>query len=153
MNAHVRNRYAQARRAGYPPADALRTARIVDAFEDMENAGMVRIIAEPEQESYFDVYGEPEGYVNEHGRRVSAEEQRAEIVRTLEQDGCWYVAAQVQCSECEEWRTVDGIGMNTGYGDPTDWRVNWYVPDLMSAALNEIVETAVRIIEAEESTS
>lgn len=86
----------------------------------------MRIVAEPEQENYFDVYGEPDD-----------EKDRAEMETLLERYGCWVVFAQIALPNgC--WETVDSVGMNTGYADPTDPFENCYVPQMMRAALAHV---------------
>jgi hypothetical protein len=136
MNAHILDRYKRFRATGADADYSLRAARILDRFEDAENDGLVRIVAEPEMESYFDVYGEPEGYVGQYGRRVSAEQERKELTDTFERDGLWCIKAEYRsCEKCGTFETSDSIGMNAGYQDPCSPFENCYVIDLMSAAL------------------
>jgi hypothetical protein len=140
----VRAKYQRFRANGFTVEDSGRNARILDAFEDAESDEKVRINAEPEQENYFDVYGEPEGYIGANGRRVSDEQERKEMEETLERDGAWYVFSEYRCPCCETWLTADGVGMNTGYSDPTSPFENCYVPDLMAAALEHVEEFCVK---------
>lgn len=142
MTTTIASTYAKARRAGYGAQSALMAARTVLEFAEAERAGLVRMVCEAEVDNYFDVYGEPEGYTDGHGRRVSAEKERAQMVETLERDGCWIVAAEWfdGCPHCGrgEWETAGSVGMCTGYKNPLDWLENWYVPDLMREALDRI---------------
>lgn len=133
------------RRHGYKSLEAWRTSKAVYAFSQREcmefeepgEGSDVRLRLESEQESYFDVFGEPEGYVGRYGRRVSAEQERKEMVESLDRDGCWIVISEFWNPETKEWEMADSIGMNTGYSDPTSWRENCYVPDLMQSALDQ----------------
>lgn len=130
--------YIRARQSGYPASQALRVAKTLERWDDLEAAGLVRLRAEPEYENYFDVYGEPEGYTDIHGRYHSPEQERQEIVDQIERDGCWCIFADYRASEDDEWEWADSIGMNVGYPDPLSPFENWYVPDLMQSAIGSI---------------
>src|SRR5687767_13706853 len=99
MNEKLRDYFRRFLEAGAyctPPgraACALDNARTLLEWDALEADGLVRLRAEPECESYFDIFGAP-AYVNIHGRRVSAEQARAEIVEQIERDGCWWVVAE-----------------------------------------------------------
>jgi hypothetical protein len=127
--------YAKFRASGENAERALRATRILAKWNEMESEGLVRISAEPEQESYFDVFGEPEGYTDGFGRRVSADQAKKELIDILERDGCWYV--KTEFLNGEEWEHADDIGMITGYKDPCSPFQNCYVPDLMSSAIEK----------------
>ena len=129
--------YRKARKAGYGALEAHRAAKIVQAFEERSD---VRIVCEPDQENYFSVYGEPSGYVGVNGRRVSSAQERTELEDAIDRLGCWVVVAEIRCRCCGTWKSVDSVGMNTGYADPCDWLQNAYVPDLMNAALLAVEE-------------
>jgi hypothetical protein len=89
----------------------------MEIYEQLnENA---RIIVEPEQESYFDVYGEPD-----------TPEDRADICDLIDRDGLWWYAAQRKCPHCGAWETVDSIGMIIGDIKPTG-----HLEDLESSVL------------------
>lgn len=109
----------------------LEAARIIARFEDLEAAGYVRIVAEPHEESYWDVYGEP-----------GSEREREETNRLLESWGCWYVYSEYRLSMLRthvpenEWHHADGVGMCV-YRNPTSPLENCYVVDLMMAALEQ----------------
>ena len=141
----IRIRCRELMKLDYTALEAWRTAKTVVEFTNREcgehdepgEGSDVRLRVEEEQESYFDVYGEPDGYEGMHGRRVSAEQERKEMVETLDRDGCWRVFSEFWNPETEEWEVADSVGMNTGYSDPTSWRENCYVPDLMQAALDQ----------------
>lgn len=125
--------YKDLRAVGYPASQAHRMAKTVAEFLPRYD---VQIVAEPEQDGYFDVYGEPEGYVDQFGKWHSPEDERTEIVDQIDRLGLWIVCAQVRDPQTNEWETVDSVGMNCGYHDPTDWVENCYVPDLMRAAMD-----------------
>lgn len=141
MNATIKSLYHEARAHGYKPAHALMAARTVFEFYSIGESH-VRIQASEEQESYFDVHGREDGYVNQFGRRVSAEDAQKELEAIIERDGCWVVYSESNCPACGEWKVIDSVGMCAGYADPTDWRQNSCVPDLMRAAI-DAYESAV----------
>jgi len=134
MNTKIATTYRKFRsnppfiRVGHSAEDALDAARTVVKFSELKDAGMVRIMAEPEDESYFSVYGEPD-----------SPKERERIVDALEREGLWYVHADVNrsCEQCgdEQWDNVDAIGMCV-YDRPTDPFVNPYVVALMRAAID-----------------
>ena len=133
--------YRLFRKAGYSAHDALRNARIYDQFTDLENDERVRISAEIEDENYFHVYGEPDGYTQSDGRRISASQARIEIEKLIARNGLWCVIAyykQQPCEKCqavEAWQIADSVGMVIEV-DPTNPFTNCYVIDLMQAAIN-----------------
>jgi hypothetical protein len=143
--------YKKARRAGYRSAEAWRIANtMAEADEhlvdkhDEPTTGSIRLIAEPECENYFDVYGLPEAYTNANGRRVSAKQATKEMEDLLERNGCYYVASEV--FDGEDWVHADSIGMIVE-NRPTDWGYNPYVPHLLRAALDAreaILEDSLR---------
>lgn len=125
------------RAAGYRAIDAHRNARIAARFDELNatfSREIVRIRAEDEDESYFDDFGEPEEYVNEFGKTVSADEHRADIIHQIETYGCLCVISEY-LDEDEEWQIAGSIGMCVGYKDACNPLENWYVPDLMQEAI------------------
>lgn len=118
--------------------NALCDAKRVVQFRELESLGLVRIRAEEEQEAYFDVYGEPEGYTDQYGKIITPEEERKQIIESIELNGCWYLVAEYRLDENDEWEMADSIGMNVGYDDPTSPYENWYVSDLMASAIEKI---------------
>lgn len=117
-------------------ACALASTRTLEEWREAEAAGLVRLRAEEEQESYMDCYGEPEAYTDINGRRVSAEKAREELCELLDSKGCWWVCSEVWTGD--EWEHADSIGMCAGYDDPLSPFENCYVPGLMRAALDQI---------------
>ena len=143
MNATIRHLYRQAREATYDARSALRPARIVAAFEEAEAAGDVRLVAEPDDRPY-DPGDMCDGYTNQYGRRVSADQAKQELVALLDRTGNWGVIAHFR-NHLGRWETADSIWGCAGYEDVTDWRQNWYVPDLMAAALERNAEKFVGV--------
>lgn len=80
-----------------------------ETVEELFN-GRAQICREPEIESYFDIYGEPEGYENAKGERVTPEQEREDIIDLIDRDGLWIYFAQVECKCCGQWKTVDSLG-------------------------------------------
>lgn len=103
---------------------ALRDARTLAEWRELESEGLVRLRAEPEQENYFDVYGESDD-----------ERERQAIIDAIDRDGCWYVVAEYL--EDGEWQHADSIGMCI-YRDPTCPFENPYVTDLMRGAMRAL---------------
>lgn len=106
-------------------ACALRNARTVEEFRQAEWADLVRIQAEPENESLESVFGK------------EVAEREAESV---EHYGVWVVSAEVNHgneSSGDDWQVVDSVGMCV-YATPCDPFQNPYVVDLMRAALDAI---------------
>jgi len=136
-NTQMQRMYKEARRVGYQAQWAASTARTMIEFELGEDES-VRLRLEPEWESMYAVYGLPEGYVNIYGRRVSAEEEKADQDRLINNLGVWCLISEYRCPCCGEWQHVDSVGMLCGYERPADWRENWYVPDLCQAALERL---------------
>lgn len=135
--APVVREYSRLRRAGYSAADALRSAKIIAAFRK-EEGERVRLRVEPEPESYFSFYGEPEGYTDQHGRYHSPEDERREISDRIDRLGLWHVVSEYRCSGCGAWEFADSVGMLEGHERPDDPAENWYIPDLMRSALDAI---------------
>lgn len=142
MNAIEKRHYKRARAAGYDPTFAGRIAHTLARWNELdcghECDRLVRMVAEPENESYFGVYGEPDGYTNQNGREISAAEERAEICRQIDLNGCWYVKAQCRTSPDDDWQDADGDCGMCIYDRPTDIFQNCYVEYMMRSALDAI---------------
>lgn len=123
MNAYIRSYYKSFRNAGYPAHHALHAARAKDSFEDLENDGNVRLVCQEEEENYYDVYGVPDD-----------PKEKEQQDRFLELWGCYYVGAEVLDHTTGRWIPADGVGMCV-YNHPTDPEDNWYVADIMAAAV------------------
>lgn len=106
-------------------ACALRSARTLEEWRKAESAGLVRLLASPEQESYESVFG-----------KESFEQDR----ECIERHGCWWVTSEVNHgteATGDDWQHADSIGMCV-YANPLDPFENSYVIDLMQAALDQI---------------
>lgn len=123
------------RAAGYRSSEAFRAAKTCLTFRRLESAGLVRLRAEMEQECYFSVYGEPEGYTDGYGKRVSAKQEREDICQKLDRDGLWCVVSE--WFDGDEWQVADSVGMCMGYRDPLSPLENCYAPDLMASAVEK----------------
>ncbi len=117
--------YNRFRKLGYGASLAWENAKIVDRFEreSDDGRGRVRIVADPEEDSYFDVFGKPD-----------TDKERDAIAEAIDRYGCWYVHTDTRCPACDSWTIQDGVGMNI-HADPTSPFENPYVVDMMSAAL------------------
>lgn len=96
-----------------------------------DNFGMVRLGVEPDQDNYFDIYGEPEGYTNADGAEVTAEQERQDIIDLIDRDGIWWVFAEYRISPRHPWEIGDSIGMIIGANNP-------YEDDLKSTTIDQL---------------
>jgi hypothetical protein len=131
-----RRLYLRFRKAGFPARLAIENTRIVTEFERIndeyvrDNGEPIAVIGcEHEPENYFDVYGEPDGYVDANGRHVTAEQERQQIVDEINLNGCWVVFGEY------DGEMVDYVGMCVGYRDPSDPVENEYVLEFMVAVI------------------
>lgn len=138
MTTTLRREYTRFRQGGGTAKGALYCAKTVVAWREMEQAGLVRVKAEPEQESYFDVYGEPEGYEGANGRRVTAEQERKELIESFERDGLWFVTSEY--FDGRTWCQADSIGMIDLPNPLCPYASGGYVTDLMQAALDRVAQ-------------
>lgn len=116
---------------------SLSAARTILRFQELESEGLVRMRAEPEEESYRDVFGDPEpGERNGHPR--TQEDADKELDEILERDGCWWTVAEWRKDDDSEWEQADSCGMHTGYSDPLDPFENCYVVQEMQSAIDAL---------------
>ena len=115
--------YRQLRQCGYRADHALAMARTLVRWDQAESAGHVRLVAKPESESYWDVYGEPD-----------SERERKAQAWYLEHWGCWCVVGQYY--DGQAWQWADSVGMCV-YEHPLSPFENCYVPDIMAATLDQ----------------
>ncbi len=128
LSRNARSLYFRFRSSGESALWSLRHARAMETFQRLEDRGRARIIAQPEEENYFDVFGR---------ENISARED-AEIARQIEVGGCWVTIAQVKCSSCGAWQTVNSCGMHVGYDDVLSPFDNPYVADHMLAIVDSV---------------
>jgi hypothetical protein len=107
---------------GEDASSCLDSARTLAQFTELETDGQVRLRMEPEQESYFSVYG-----YSERGR------DDEETQRLIESQGVWFVVAEYQ-DHAGRWLRADSVGMCI-YDNPLSPFENCYIIGLMSAAI------------------
>ncbi len=112
---------------------ALRHAKTLIKFQELEEEGLVRLFQREEEESYFDVWGEPE-----------TEEEREEIETTLDLYGCWIVGGEYYDPTMRKWEWADSVGMCTGYKNPTDPFQNEYISAIMASTIEEAEQAQLR---------
>jgi dihydroorotate dehydrogenase len=134
-NSNRMKTYSDFRKAGYTAKQSNYMAKAVAEFEQL-GEDKVRLAAVPEMENYFDVYGEPEGYVGKNGKRVSAEQEHKEIIEQIERDGCYCVVSYYRDENDNKWIAADSVGMCAGYKNVLCPVENAYVADLMRAAVD-----------------
>ena len=103
---------------------SLRAAKTLLKWEELENRGLVRIKAEDEEESYFDVFG-----------REDDKEQQKATEDLIERWGCVYVSTEY--FDGSSWQLADSIGMCV-YENPTSPFENCYVIDLMNECIEQL---------------
>jgi hypothetical protein len=92
--------FRKIRAIGYDAVSAWHDAKVLETWDELESKGQVRLKQDPEQESYWDVYGKPD-----------SEKERRAINDLIERWGCWYVFCEYQCRCCGSWKHGDGVGM------------------------------------------
>lgn len=105
-------------------ACAIDKARTLIRWKQAESDCRVRIVAEPEVESYASVFGKEEYEASKE---------------YIEQWGVHWVYTEFRGPD-GEWKQAESIGMCV-YENPKSPFENCYVPDLMSSALEQL-ETA-----------
>ena len=115
-------RLADRRPERQPPPQEARHTPGNRAWDAAEAKGLVRMVVEPEQENYFDVYGEPD-----------TQEERDLIIANIEAEGLNMFASQYRKSRADDWETADSIGMIIG-----DLADTGYEDDLKQAALDAL---------------
>lgn len=135
MDTQTFSYYQRARKAGYDPRNALYVARTIRRWDAMDND--VRIVAYPEEESYFAVYG-----------KEDTPERQKEMERILDSLGCWYVVGEIKNPDTDEWENIDGVGMCAGYEQPCDPYENAYVADIMNAVMDEVARRELAAFDA-----
>ena len=113
MERGVLLEYQRLRRIGFRSAETLRSARVIDEFEDLEVDGKVRLVVEPDPEPYDASYIDTWTDVHEHERELA----RREVKRWLEQDGCTMVRSEFLCPKTNRWISADVVGQFIGDGN------------------------------------
>jgi hypothetical protein len=110
---------------GSNAAQALSAAKTLLQFQELEEAGLVKIDYEPDQDpdaSYIDDWP----HLSERTRQRLKDEYY---------DTCVGVITYARTTEDDEWEDVDSIWGCAGYKDPTSPFENCYVIDLMDTAI------------------
>jgi hypothetical protein len=137
MNNSLLREYMRLRRKGWTSSAALRAARVNLAFDS--NKGFVKLEAEPECDSYWDVWGENCANLSERDWK----REKKSIEERLETHGYWTLVAYARASEDDEWTAVDSCGGFLG----DDLKDNGYDTDLKHAALDWLVNTGIEAAE------
>lgn len=103
---------------------ALRASKIQDQWSALESQGLVRLLAENEEENYFDCFGTPD-----------SEKERKAIEASIDRYGNYCIVSEY--FDGEEWQLADSVGHCAGYKNVLDPRENWYVTDLMESAIDK----------------
>lgn len=127
--------YTEARKAGYYAKHAYSVARTLVRWDELEYMGLVKIEAKVDIEPY-DPGDCEDGYTNQFGRRVSAEESKKELWELIERTGVWGVCGSAKIDG--EWQHTDSVWGCAGYENVLDWRENWYVPDIMQSTMDAL---------------
>lgn len=113
---------------GHNAEQAIKAARILSRWRELEAAGLVKIEAEPDSDpdpSFYDTW--------EH----LSERSRRELKRAYCED-CSVVTTSYRCNDCGEWKDVDSICGCSGYDDPCSPFENAYVIGLMETAIARV---------------
>lgn len=113
---------------------SLESARAIIRFRELEDEGLVRLRAEPEEERYD--YGDMLTHSTRNGHPVPYEKAKEEMDEILERDGVWYTVAEWW--DGEEWQQADSCGMHAGYSDPLDPFENCYIIGHMESAIKAV---------------
>jgi hypothetical protein len=143
MNQWIKAEYERLRRNGWRACDAIRAARVKDAWDDAENAGLVKVDAEPDCLSVEDTEPDWDAIcINHHVAALERKEYRDRCNR----DGLWIYAAYYRTSVDDEWILADSIGGFVG----SDWKDSGYDTDMRETALEalEAILDAARTVEA-----
>jgi len=104
---------------------ALDAARTLHKWNELESAGLVRLRMEPEEESYFDVFGCED---------ISKKHDQA-LRDTVDRLGCYWVTSEYL--KCGTFEHADSIGMCV-YENPLSPFENCYIIQLMAEAISQV---------------
>jgi DNA-binding Lrp family transcriptional regulator len=117
--------YKRLRAKGWTADQALRAAKVLERFRELEAEGLVR----------FSAHEDPEPY--EHGD-VGDEQETNERIEAL---GVWGIVSERYCAVCEHWTPVDSVWGFIG----DDWKDSGYDTDVKLAAIDAIRDAAERV--------
>jgi hypothetical protein len=123
MNEWVLYYYRKLRAEGLSGTHALRVARVQVRWEDLEERGLARLLAEPEDHFWGDDFD-----FSGHG----GDRYRKDMARIIERDGYWVWFAQWRKTEDSPWEYADIIGGIVGND------LNWHRFDLWESAIDAL---------------
>jgi DNA primase large subunit len=126
MVTYSKRDYRRFRDLGYTAQYAIRAAKIIYQFRELESDELVRLIAQQETEDYFSVYGR---------ENISKQEDK-HIQELIDTWGCWHIRSEYR-NKNDQWQRADSIGMCI-YKDPKDAFDNVYIIDLMQSAIEYV---------------
>jgi hypothetical protein len=126
---------------GWPASDALRAARIREAFDALEDEDLVRLRAVPDEDDW--TCTEPD-FDGQYARKCDADRAREEYEAAIEQDGLWILVAEYRLSEDDPWEHADACGGFLG----DDLEDNGYDVDLRRSAVDAYHEARLRAASA-----
>lgn len=134
MNKTIERIYRKIRKfgTGQSGRDAqmsLRSALVVCQWRKLEDAGLVRLIAEDEADpdlSYLDTWD----HLSERTKR--------NMIDRYYQLGIVCVIGQYRTSEDAGWKIGDSVGNCIGYENPLSYTDNSYVVDIMAQTISEL---------------
>ena len=142
LNPEIVKLYHKARKhkpfmlVGHDAECSLRFAKTLHRFRELERLGVVRMRAEPEQESYLSVYGDDElRHAERNGHPIPYDQTRKELIALLDSKGVWFTVSEWRPDTDSAWEHADSCGMHTGYDNPLDPFENCYIAQAMQAAI------------------
>lgn len=129
MNAYTKAEYFRLRVLGWEAKQALRAARVKDAFTDAEKTGLVKleteIDCEPYDMSFYDTWDASERQIA-HWKKITSER--------IDREGLYGLVSYVRNTKRDAWEQVDSCWGFIG----DDWRDGGYDTDIMQACLDEL---------------
>lgn len=117
-----------------PASHAIRSARTALDYGRLEDKGLVRIVAHPEQESHDISYVDTWGLSDE-----KTEREKKKIWDLIDREGLYFYTAEFRKSPKHIWEQADSIGDVIGDLDPTG-----YGTDLRASAVEQYRKTRAR---------
>jgi hypothetical protein len=128
MDTAIVRWYGRFRKAGMPANHALHAARVEVEFARLEDAGLVRISAEPDEDEY-DPGDCLEGMSEESQRRFW------DRINNL---GVWGTVGEYRTHPEGYWETGDSCWGHAGYQYVLDPLENWYVTDIKAGTIGAL---------------
>jgi len=106
--------------------------RINNAFEELQQIGLLRFRIVPD-ETYYD-----DSYVDTWDiSEAEKAKTKKEISKRIKDEGVWGIAVDKKCSECGRWDEVDSVYGFIG----NEYENSGYDTDMKAAGLKAIKET------------